>query len=151
MDPKEQSKKASAKNDPFQLKERPRSYLHNRVVDERIRNDSLCSACQSILGPHQVFDRYGEADTQSLHKEYSSLDSAASAGCYICSLLRQKLEFLVEDPDRGVEENKKLKSDFQSLDYKINEANLTPCLQFEYSGCDGIAGLEVLRLKMCYV
>lgn len=58
--PKKHSKKARVENDPFRLKKRLKSYLYRQVVDERIRNDSLCSACQSILGPHQVFDNIGE-------------------------------------------------------------------------------------------
>jgi hypothetical protein len=148
--PKEHSKKASAENDPFQSKECPKSYLDRQVVDERIRNDSLCLACQAILGPHQVFNRIGETDTQILHKEYSSLDSAVGAGCYICSLLKQKLEFLVEDTDTRLEESKKLESDFQSLRYHISQ-NFELRLKFQYSGSVGITRLNILRLKMCYV
>ena len=151
--PKEHSKKARSESDPFQLKERPRSYSPRKVVDERIRNDSLCSACQSILGPHQVFNEFGETDTQSLHKEYSSFDSAVCAGCYICSLLKQKLEFefLVEGPDTRLEENKKIESDFRSLRYKIDQDALDLYLTFDYIGSDGSTQFYIFRLKMCYV
>jgi hypothetical protein len=146
--PKEHSKKASAGDDPYQLKERPISYEHRQAVDEQIRNDSLCSACRSILGPHQGFNELGVTGTEILHKEYSSFDNAVCAGCYICSLLKQKLEFLVEDSNTRLKETKKLESDFQSLRYHINQdADLR--LKFEYSGSDGKTRLDILRLQMC--
>jgi hypothetical protein len=157
--PKEQSKKVGAENDPYQLKEHPISGRHRQVVDERIRNDSLCSACQSILDPHQVFDQLGpygvtDTDEQILHKEYRSFDSAVCSGCYICSLLKQKLEFefLVKDPDTRLEENKKIESDFQSLHYKISQEEFDLRLTFQYSGSDGIiTRSDILQLQMCYV
>jgi hypothetical protein len=148
--PKEHSKKASSENNPFQLKERPKPNKYRQVVDERIRNDSLCSACQSILGPHQVFDHIGETDTQILHKDYRSLDSAVCAGCYICSLLKQKLEFLVEDSNTRLKETKKLESDFQSLRYHISQ-NFFLRLKFDYRGNDRIIRSDILQLRMCYV
>lgn len=99
-----QFEKTSAENDPFQLKGRPRSSLRREVIDQKIRNDLLCSACQSIFGPHHGFNQFGVSTTQYLHTEYSAFKSAAYAGCYICSLLKQKLELLVENP--GTREKK---------------------------------------------
>ena len=138
--------------DTFQFSKRPISSSTSEVVDEPVRNDSLCSICQSIFTCQHVRDGYGHFIPQLHHSEYGTLQSSAIKGCYICSLLVLRTELLDNGPGTNAEKGTRLMLGVPSLKYRLIHTKNRLGLDFHLT--DGFGGLiypPFFQLKMSNV
>jgi hypothetical protein len=116
---------------------------------EQVGNEQLCRACQSIFYHSPKFDSYLRTETQELHSSYISFQGAVEAGCYVCSLINQKIETSFGIPKQsrlGAQGIQGLSSIFDSLKYQILHVGMTSFIFFRLHERDGITSYGLLKL-----
>lgn len=143
------SKGTIVRNDnQFELQ--PRTRIPGLVLDrseivfnERIKNDFLCQACQSIFQDCRKLDEYGNSEEFDLHNTYDSFTIAIIGECYICN---QILHSIKENVD-GHDHEAKLELSFQCLRCEVVQEELDQYLFFTYHRKDGSCS-NILELKL---
>lgn len=121
---------------------------HQREPTKPCENDNLCAYCQSIFMESQKLDRFGDGEEQQHHPNYKSFKEAVEMGCYICSLIGQKLELLVGEPGSTLSASGSVEKQFESLRYWMTHEELEPNVYFNYFDRNGKAHHRVLGLQL---
>lgn len=114
----------------------------------RFENKLLCAACQVVFQNSQKFDQYGDGTEQKHHFEQDSFRDSIATGCYICSLLAQKIECSIQTRTLGGYEGQGLQPQFESVTYQIVHQDFEPYIYFTYYQREGNKYERILSLRL---
>ena len=145
--------------DPFELYRRSGKERYYRSASkelqhehqENFENKQLCAPCQSIFQDHQELDQYGDGKEQKHHSEHAAFKDAVEAGCYVCSLLAQKIALSIPEPQLDACENEQYQPQFDHLTFQIAHQDFEPYINFTYYQLNGHEQRHVLTLRLFHL